>query len=98
MKIENSNINPLSTGKTDASYSIDKQSRQVDHVSSTQEKDKAELSSKAKILSKARIALNETPDVNTEKVNRLQESITSGTYQIPFSDLANRLLGKLGLR
>jgi flagellar biosynthesis anti-sigma factor FlgM len=97
MKIENSNINPLSTNKAEASYQIDKQTRSVDGVSSTQDKDKAELSDKGRILSKARTALNETPDVNTEKVSMLQSMINSGSYQIPFSDLANRLLGRLGL-
>jgi flagellar biosynthesis anti-sigma factor FlgM len=98
MKIENNNINPLSTNKTETSQSIEKRNRSVESVATSQGKDKAELSDKARILAKARTALNNTSDINTERVSQLQNLVNEGRYQIPFADLANRLLGRLGLK
>jgi flagellar biosynthesis anti-sigma factor FlgM len=98
MKIENNNINGASLNKAEGAHQIEKpQSAAVDNASSVTKKDKAELSDQARLLSKARIALDGTSEVNQAKVDDLKAKIQKGEYNVPYDQLANNMMSKLGL-
>ncbi len=52
----------------------------------------ATVSERARLLQKAHVALDETPEVRKEKVEALQRAIAQGTYQVDSRWLANKLL------
>ena len=101
MKIENTNINSAAFNKTEGTHQVEKQnssSSSVENTSAVSKKDKAELSENARLLSKARTALDETPEVDQAKVDNLKAKIQKGEYNIPYEDLANKMMSKLGLQ
>jgi flagellar biosynthesis anti-sigma factor FlgM len=98
MKIENNPINPLSTNKTDGSASVKGSQHANENAPVANAKDKAELSERARLLGKARTALDTTSDVDQSKVESLQNQIKSGDYKIPLDNLAQKLLTRLGLK
>jgi negative regulator of flagellin synthesis FlgM len=95
MKIDSLSSSPLSpnqpdpTGQAKNSSHVDQGSR----VSSTG--DRADLSDRGRILAKARVALANTPDVNQEKVASIKKQVDNGTYSVPASELARRLLHRI---
>lgn len=99
MKIENNNISGASLNKTEGTHPVEKQRlASVENASATSKKDKAELSDEARLLSKARTALDGVSEVDQAKVDDLKAKIQKGEYNIPYENLANNLLSKLGLR
>jgi flagellar biosynthesis anti-sigma factor FlgM len=97
MIIDNSNINPLSTQKPEASQPVEKGSHPVDERSKTEGRDKAELSKQALLLSKARIALDEVPETENDRVQSLRQKIQDGNYTVPIEQLASILVSRLKL-
>jgi negative regulator of flagellin synthesis FlgM len=53
------------------------------------------LSVRARLLSAARAALAEAPDVRADKVDALRQAVETGTYQVPYDRLARRLVARL---
>lgn len=100
MKIENNNISNANFNKTEAASQVEKQqsASSSNNTSAVSNKDKAELSDNARLLSKARIAFNETPEVDQAKVDDLKAKIQKGEYNIPYENLAEKLYSKLGLK
>jgi len=101
MKIENNNnINGTNFNKTEGAYQVERSNTNssVENSSSVSRKDKAELSDQARLLSKARAALEETPEVDQAKVDDLKAKIQKGEYNVPYEDLADRMMSKLGLQ
>jgi len=100
MKIENNNISNANFNKTEAANQVEKQhsASSSNSASVVSNKDKAEFSDNARILSKARIALNETPEVDQAKVDNLKAKIQKGEYNIPYENLAEKMYSKLGLK
>jgi negative regulator of flagellin synthesis FlgM len=98
MKIENNNINNTSFNKTEGAHQVEKQqSTNVENSASVVKKDKAELSDQARLLSKARKALESSSDVNQAKVDEIKAKVDKGEYNIPYDKLADNLMSKLGL-
>ncbi len=96
MKVENNNINPLKPERPDETRSSEKIGRRSETAStSVRSRDKAELSEQARLLSKARTAINDTSDVRTELVASLQQQINQGSYQVPVEALARKLVERL---
>jgi flagellar biosynthesis anti-sigma factor FlgM len=89
MKIENNNLNPVAPQQRPEGVHASGKGTQVDRSGS---KDRAELSEQARLLAKARVASQETPDVRSDRVQELKQQIASGAYSIPYQDLARRLL------
>ncbi len=90
MKIENNNLNPIVPNhKPDG---IQPAGKGTHAVSAGAKTDRAELSEQARLLLKARLAAQETPDVRPERVESLKQRITDGTYTIPIQELAGRLM------
>ncbi len=58
-------------------------------------KDQASLSEAARLLAKARLALVERPELRDELIQSLQEKIQAGEYDVPFDELAAKLLEQL---
>jgi flagellar biosynthesis anti-sigma factor FlgM len=102
MKIDSNYTNPLQSQKLETPQSVEKTQRQQNEkVGQTQQapqRDRLELSDKAKLLSKARTALDVTPEVNAQKVEGLKESIRQGTYQIPYEGLAQKMVGNVDVK
>ncbi len=98
MKIENNNINSASFNKAEGAQKVEKlQSSAVENNASVNKKDKAELSDQARLLSKARAAMDGVSDIDQAKVDEIKAKVDKGEYKIPFEQLANNLLSKLGL-
>lgn len=98
MKIENHGLQRLSRNQTDATNPLEKNrgssdaAGSVDHLNG---KDKATLSEKAILLSKARKALEEVPEVRQDKVDTLRESIETGNYQVPLEEVVKRAVAQV---
>ncbi len=58
-------------------------------------KDTVSLSSFAKELSVAKNAVDNVPDVRTEKVNAIKEQIKDGTYNVSAEQVAEKIMSKL---
>jgi negative regulator of flagellin synthesis FlgM len=56
--------------------------------------DSVSLSESAKSLSAARQAVQESPDVRNEKVNDIKQRVQDGTYNVPSSVLARKMLNQ----
>jgi negative regulator of flagellin synthesis FlgM len=94
MKIDHSAINPLSTNKAGDIYSADKKSRKAGTANSMAKADRAELSEKARILAKARVAFSEAGVEENARVAELKREIEAGTYQVPIEKLAEKMLAR----
>lgn len=57
-------------------------------------KDQVELSEEALLLQKAAAKATEADDVRWEKVAQLRQSVERGTYEVPVSDLVQKLFGQ----
>jgi flagellar biosynthesis anti-sigma factor FlgM len=94
MKIENNSLSSLSSKPADSVRRVEKKelsrNSQVTHSSS----DKVEMSEDARLLAKARVALNSVNDTDNEKLAALRERIESGDYTVQVMDLARKLAGK----
>jgi flagellar biosynthesis anti-sigma factor FlgM len=96
MKIENSNLSPLFSKPTDSARRVEKKevSRNTQAIRSGQ--DRVEMSEDARLLAKARLAMNSiSDDTNNEKISELREKIESGDYTVQVTELARRLAAKL---
>jgi len=95
MKIENNGITPLSTQRPEAPSRVEKKSgaTEVNTVRSGQ--DKAEMSENARLLAKARAALGNQEEVDSERLSMLKQQIGSGDYTVQVGDLARKLAAKL---
>jgi flagellar biosynthesis anti-sigma factor FlgM len=94
MKIENSGIQPLSTNRPEATRRAEKKDN-VKNVSATRGgTDKAEMSENARLLAKARAALGNVSDSDSERLAALKQQIESGDYTVQVGDLARKLAAK----
>jgi negative regulator of flagellin synthesis FlgM len=61
-------------------------------TSSTGSAEHIAISSKAKDIQKATEAINAAPDTRIEKVDRIKEQLTNGTYSVSSEQLADKIL------
>ena len=59
-------------------------------------KDEAQFSKRAVDLSKARVALDDVPDIRTEAVNSMRQKVQANAYEVQHEALASRLVNLLG--
>jgi len=90
MKVEHSQNNRIVQKQAEEnSAAIERQRAQENNAAErAANKDQASLSERARLLSKARLSLQEIPDVRSERVSALREQIQAGTYQVPVEQLA----------
>ena len=66
--------------------------RKKTEKSSSYSKDSVEISSFGRDLQIAKQAVAQAEDVRTEKIQELKTSMANGTYNVPMSALADKLL------
>ena len=66
--------------------------RKKTEKSSKYSKDSVEISSFGRDIQIAKQAVAQAEDVRTEKIQQLKNSIANGTYNVPMSVLADKLL------
>ena len=66
--------------------------RKKTEKSSGYSKDSVEISSFGRDIQIAKQAVAQTEDIRTEKIQQLKNSIANGTYNVPMSVLADKLL------
>jgi len=98
MKIENNLLNQLQANKTESAQQVEKQQKQSEQTSRTSQKDSLEVSEKARLLSKARAALDGVDEVRAQKVNDLKELVNQGDYKVPHEELAKRLAAHIDIK
>ncbi|MCX8061216.1 MAG: flagellar biosynthesis anti-sigma factor FlgM [Anaerolineales bacterium] len=94
MKVEHSQNNRIVQKQAENTAAVERQQRlqENERADRLTNKDQASLSDRARLLSKARLSLQEIPDVRTERVAALREQIQAGTYQVPVEQLASLFL------
>jgi len=95
MKIEPTGIQPLAPKPTEKAASVEKREDASESESTTRAgADKIEMSKNARLLAKARAALDSSESANAEKVALLKQQVESGDYTVQVSDIARKLLGR----
>ena len=97
MKIEQQPLNPLQTNRTEAAQQSEKQ-RQVEKQAVEPQRDRADVSEKAKLLAKARLEMDKSATTDPKKVEDLKEKVEQGKYEIPYDKLASKMLGNIDLK
>lgn len=98
MKVDNSNVNRLSRNETEGASPLERNnnlSETASNVEGFSGKDKATLSDRARLLAKARVAMDETPETRSEKVDQLRVDIQTGNYKVPYAEVVNRVLSQV---
>lgn len=98
MKIENNPLNQLQTSKADSAQQVEKQQKQVEQSARTPQKDTLEVSEKARLLSKARTAIDGVEETRSQKVNDLKELVNQGEYKVPHEELAKRIASHIDIK
>jgi negative regulator of flagellin synthesis FlgM len=92
MKIDNQNtISGISLYQKDPLSGKEDAGRQTGKTSG-QEFDRVELSTRKDEVEKLEKAINELPDVRSEKVASLRQQIADGTYHIESTKVAEKIL------
>ena len=71
------------------------QKPQVSVTGKVQSADKVDISGKGKEIADIMAAVNELPDVRTDKVNQTKQAIESGTYTVDSSKVAQKILNEI---
>ncbi len=95
MKIENTSLSPLSAKPADQAKRVEKKDNLKETKSVRAGQDKVEMSEDARLLAKARAALGNVDDSDTEKLAALKSKIESGDYTVQVTELARKLAAKL---
>ncbi len=95
MKIENNNMLPLSAKPTEVANPVEKKEDLNETASVRSRQDRVEMSDNARLLAKARTALGNVEDTDSERLLTLKNQIASGDYTVKVSDLARKLLATL---
>jgi len=98
MKIENNSLNQMQANKAESAQQVEKQQKQTEHSTRTQQKDTLEVSEKARLLSKARAAVDGVEESRAQKVNELKELVNQGEYKVPHEELAIRLAAHIDIK
>ena len=94
MRIENNGITPLPSKPTEAVTAIEKRGELNEGDSVRSGQDSVEMSGNARLLAKARSALENVKDTDSERVALLKQQVESGDYTVQVSDLARKLVAK----
>lgn len=98
MKIENNHLNPLQTNKPEAAQPLEKPQKPVEHAKVAPQKDTLEVSEKARLLSKARAAVDGVEEARSQKVENLKNLVNSGEYKVQHEEVAKRLAKHIDIK
>ncbi len=94
MKIENNGISPLSSKPTEPSSRIDKKDDHKDVTAARVSQDTVLMSENGRLLAKARVALGNVEETNTDRLVTLKAQIANGDYMVKINDLARKLVAR----
>ncbi len=95
MKIENNSLSPLSSKPTESAKRVEKKELAKSTKSARSGPDRIEMSEDARLLAKARAALNNVNETDNEKLAALRDRIESGDYTVQVTELARKLAAKI---
>lgn len=95
MKIENTSMSPLSSKPTESTKRVEKKDSLQNARSIHAGQDKAEMSENARLLAKARAALGNVDETESEQLIALRKQIESGDYTVQVNELARKLVAKM---
>ena len=95
MKIENNIMLPLSAKPAEVANPVEKKEDLNEAASVRSGQDRVEMSDNARLLAKARTALGNVEETDSERLVMLKDQIASGDYTIKVSELARKLLATL---
>jgi flagellar biosynthesis anti-sigma factor FlgM len=99
MKVENNGVSGLQpNNQTEAAQRVEKKTLNQTAHQVSQSRDTAEVSDKARLLSKARAAMETTPEEESEKVAVVREQVQNGTYKIHTEEIAAKLASGIFLQ
>ncbi len=99
MKIDNNGTAPISPKRTEGVNATGKKYPVPGSPTSISGKDRAEVTGSARMLAKARAALENaglesSDEVENDRIEMLRQQVQNGNYQIPVEDLARRLIAR----
>jgi flagellar biosynthesis anti-sigma factor FlgM len=94
MKIENNGLTPLSANRPEPAKRVEKNNSLKGASPAASGLDKAEMSENARLLAKARAALGNVDEVDSERLSLLKQQIENGDYTMHVSELARKLAAK----
>jgi flagellar biosynthesis anti-sigma factor FlgM len=94
MKIENNNMLPLSAKPAEAANLIDRKDDLTEVTSVRSGQDSVEMSDSARLLAKARAALGNAEETDSDRLLLLKNQIESGDYTVKVNELAMKLLAR----
>jgi flagellar biosynthesis anti-sigma factor FlgM len=99
MKVENNGVSGLQpSNQTEAAQRVDKKTLNQNTQAVNKGRDTAEVSDKARLLSKARAAMETTPEEESEKVAVIRQQVQNGTYKIHTEEVAAKLASGIFLQ
>jgi flagellar biosynthesis anti-sigma factor FlgM len=95
MKIENSSMLPLSAKPAETPVPVEKKDELAEANSVRSGHDSVEMSENARLLAKARTALGNVEEPNSDRLKLIKTQIESGDYTVQVRDLARKLIANL---
>lgn len=95
MKVENNAISPLSPQGTDPAQHVDRKNASSESGPAELHHDHADVSENARLLAKARLAMDKTNEAEDKKVEMLRQSVQSGDYTVQVEAIARKLANRL---
>jgi flagellar biosynthesis anti-sigma factor FlgM len=93
MKIENNGISPLTPKPTNPTQRSEGKSSGQGVKGASQSYDRTELSENARLLARARVAVDGVEDApESEQVQKLRGQVQDGSYQVQLESIAKRLI------
>jgi len=100
MKVDHTEVNRLAQKQAENAGAVEKtqpaRANEI-HKDSLNVRDRASLSEQARLLAKARTALEDTSEVRTDLVNELRSKVKANQYEVPVEQLAQRLVSRFKL-
>lgn len=95
MRIENTNLTPLSAKPTESATPVERREALSETESVRTGRDKVEMSENARLLAKARTALGNVEETESERLALLKQQVESGDYTVQVGELARKLMAKI---
>lgn len=93
MKIENNGISSLSSShQADSARRVDHKGESGEAELNRLQADRAELSERARVLARARAAVESGEPARQERVEEIRRQVESGDYTVQVEEVARRLL------
>lgn len=95
MRIENTNLTPLSAKPAESATPVERREALSETESVRTGRDKVEMSENARLLAKARTALGNVEETESERLALLKQQVESGDYTVQVGELARKLMAKI---